>query len=66
MMAEVLYHPETNAISGAEHLVVGNGPRYVELLTNPTKHGDEWRALANVDGQLAVVVVSIHRKESED
>ena len=58
-MSTVLYHPETDTVTGAEHLVISEYPRYVELLDNPRKVDGEWRAVANVDQQLCIVVVSL-------
>lgn len=64
-MNEILYHPDSNTISGAEHHVISEYPRYVELLSNPSLHDGEWRALANVDNQLCVVVVRISPKKEQ-
>ena len=58
------FHPDTGTITGAEHLVISENP-YIELLTNPRLYDSEWRALANVNFQLCVVVVKINRRELE-
>jgi hypothetical protein len=54
------YWPETNTVTGADGLVLSEHPRYIELLTNPACYDGEWRALANVDQSLRVVVVSLN------
>lgn len=59
MSGNVLYHPDTDTVTGAEHLVISEYPNYVELLDNPRKVDGEWRAVANVNQQLCVVVVSL-------
>jgi hypothetical protein len=51
----------SSTLEGWEGRIISEVP-YVKLLGNPHHDGIQWRALANVEGMLCIIAVTVRTK----